>query len=270
VEPKSNAGHRLADRLRELLGDDGRTEPERARLVELMLLFAQLPPPPDPGPHFPDYERLHGRFVAATAADDGDELEERFLELYCHLHMFEAPYTARERGVVDATGGYWCHAGGLSPILRAVPFLGPGSVSADYGAGNGLQGLLIQRLAPHARTVQIEISAEAVAIGRRLQAWLGVAAERVEWINDDVRSISPRDLDFVYIYRPLHPVGPGDEFYRWFADELDRAERPVVVFSVADCLRSYLSPRFEVLSSDGHLTCFRGPVPGRSRADGRV
>jgi len=32
------------------------------------------------------------------------------------------------------------------------------------------------------------------------------------------------------------------------------------VFSVADCLRSYLSDRFVLLSSDGHLTCLRGPI----------
>jgi hypothetical protein len=245
--------------LNELLRDDGRGTIERERLVRLIRLFAELPPPPDPVGHFPDYPRLKQNMVGAFDGDDGEALEERFLELYCHLHMYEAPYTRRERELVTATGGYWCHAGGLSPILRAGEFLGPETVSADYGAGNGLQGLLMQVLSPHARTLQIEISGEAVEIGRRLQAWLGIAEERVEWVVDDVRNVPPRGMDFIYLYRPLHPVGPGDAFYREFAAELEASDRRLVIFSIADCLRGYLSDRFEVFFTDGHLTCFRGP-----------
>lgn len=259
VEPRTNAGRRLADRLPNLLRGDGRDGTERERLVRLMVVFADLPSPPDPDGRFPEYERLKALFLEAAERDDGEELEERFLELYCHLHMHEAPYTREERRVVDETGGYWCHAGGLSPILRAGPYLQPGSTSADYGAGNGLQGLLMQVLDPHARTLQIEISREAVEIGRRLQRWLRVPGERVEWVVDDVRRVPPRGMDFIYLYRPLHPVGPGDAFYREFAATLELSAHQVVVFSVADCLRGYLSERFETCFSDGHLTCFRGP-----------
>jgi len=249
----------LRRRLLELLAGDGRATEERERLVELMLLFAALPAPPDPGGHFPSYQRLLDGFVEAMDGDNGDILEERFLELYAHLHMHEAPYSADERRAVNESGGYWAHAGGLGPILKAGPWLKPETVSVDYGAGNGLQGLLMQKLNPHARTVQVEVSAEMVRIGRRLQEWLGVEAERVEWIVDDVRNVSPRRFDFIYLYRPLHPVGPGDAFYRWFASELGESGRTVIVFSVADCLRDYVDERFRVFYTDGHLTCIEGP-----------
>ena len=57
--------------------------------------------------------------------------------------------------------------------------------------------------------------------------------------------------------RPLRPIGAGEDFYRGFAAELRAARKPVVIFSIADCLRPHLSPDFEVFHCDGHLTCFR-------------
>jgi hypothetical protein len=249
----------LAARLRGLLRDDGRPEEERERLVRLMLLLADLGPPPDLESVFPRYPMLRERFLEAARGGDGERLEEAFLELYCHLHLHEAPYTPEERRRVDETGGYWCHAGGLSPILKAGPWIRPETVSADFGAGNGLQGLLLQVLYPHDRTRQVEISSQSVEIGKRLQSWLGIPSQRVEWVVDDVLQVSPRGVDFLYLYRPVHPEGEGRRFYERFASDLEGAPRQVVIFSIADCLRSFLSPRFEVFYSDGHLTCFRGP-----------
>lgn len=247
------------DALAERLPGDGRTERERRRLARLVTLLAGLDPTPI-APRFPHARELRRLLAARIEDGDGEAVEEAFLELYCHLHMHEAPYTDGERAIVDATGGYWCHAGGVSPLLRAGPWIGPATVSADFGAGNGLQSLLLQALDPHALTVQVEISSEMVAIGRELQAWLGVPPERVRWVVADLRDVPPVGLDFLYLYRPLKPVGPGAEFYRRFAACLDASPRPVVVFSVADCLGDFLSPRFEHLESDGHLTCWRGPV----------
>lgn len=250
----------LALRLERLLAADDRPPEEIRRLIQLMTLFAELPPPPDPEGLFGDYGRLRERFIQVTETDDAEQLEERFLELYCLVHGHEAPYSESERATVDATGGYWGHAGGLSPILKAGPWIDERTVSADYGAGNGLQGLLLQKLYPHARTVQIEISSRMVAAGRELQAWLGIPADRVEWRVDDVRNVSPRGIDFIYLYRPLKPAGVGVDFYRRFAAELDRAAQPVVVFSVADCLRDFLPSSFELFYDDGHLRCFRRPA----------
>lgn len=246
----------LEQRLASLLEADGRGPEERSGLVRLMLLLGGLPPPPDPQGLFPEYGRLKDRFLAAAGGDDGEVLEEAFLALYAHLHGFEAPYTPEERARVDETGGYWCHAGGLSPILRAGAHLGPGSVSGDFGAGNGLQTLLMQKLHPHRRTIQIEISSRMVEAGRHLQDWLGIAGERVEWRVGDVMDASPAGMDFIYLYRPVRPEGRGRHFYERFAAHLD-ASGPVVIFSIADCLGPFLPPRFEVFHSDGHLTCYR-------------
>jgi len=247
----------IENRLRVVLKDLARSDVETERLARLMRALGQLPHPPDPGGHLPRYGELKDRFLGALVHGDADLVEEAFLELYAHLHMHEAPYTDAERGRVDATGGYWCHAGGLAPILKAGDWLKPGSVSADLGAGNGLQGLLMQTLFPHARTIQVEISSRMVEIGRRLQRWLGVPDDRVEWRVGDVLDASVEGIDLLYLYRPVRPDGPGRVFYQRLATQLGQSEREVVVFSIADCLRDFLPPTFEVFFSDGHLTCFR-------------
>ncbi|MEN8151563.1 MAG: class I SAM-dependent methyltransferase, partial [Planctomycetota bacterium] len=155
--------------------------------------------------------------------------------------------------------GYWAHAGGVSPILRAGPHIRPDTTLGDFGAGNGLQGLLIQRLHPHAKTIQIEISSRMVEAGRALQAWLDIPADRVEWIVGDVMDHSPAGMDFVYLYRPVRPTGVGRAFYEHFAAEAGRGTGGVTIFSIADCLRAFLPETFEVFYGDGHLTCFHGP-----------
>ncbi len=258
-------GNGAAHRLSRLPGWGGYTQQEGERLARLIGLFAELPEPPDPLGLYPRYAELKQRLLASIESSEAEALEEAFLLLYAHVHGYEVPYTPDERSRVAETGGYLSHVGGLSPILKAAPFIRPDSVSGDFGAGNGLQGLLIQKLTPHARTVQIEISSRMVEAGRLLQAWLGVPAERVDWIVGDVAETSPAGMDFVYLYRPVRPIGAGEAFYRSFAAQLGASVKPVVVFSIADCLRPHLSPDFEVFYSDGHLTCFRRrEVPGRS------
>jgi hypothetical protein len=246
------------ERLETPIRSEDYSEEERARLVRLMALFAELPAPSDPDGAFPRYGEYKERFLSCIAGEDAEVLEEAFLNLYAHLHMHEAEYTEEERRRMDEAGGYWAHAGGLSPILKAAPWIGPDTVSADLGAGNGLQGLLFQYLYPHKRIVQIEISSRMVEIGKRLQAWLGIPNERVEWIVGDVCEQSLDGMDFIYLYRPVRPsTERGKVFYENLAERLDRSRRQVVIFSIADCLKEFLSPRFEVFYNDGHLTCFR-------------
>ncbi|MCP4676389.1 MAG: class I SAM-dependent methyltransferase [Deltaproteobacteria bacterium] len=247
----------LAARLGSKLSSLGYAPDELEQLVRLMCLLKELPPPPDPLGLFPDYASFKESFLAATEGGDSEVLEEAFLTLYAHLHGYEAPYTAKERRLVDETGGYWCHAGGLAPILKSAPFIRPDTVSGDFGAGNGLQTLLMQWLTPHERTVMVEISSRMVEAGRQLQSWLSIPEERVEWIVGDVLDVSPAGMDFIYLYRPVRPEGHGRRFYERFAGELEETDRSVVIFSIADCLRSFLSDKFEIFYRDGHLTCFR-------------
>ncbi len=240
----------------QVFADEPRRARERERLRALMALFAELPPPPDPVGLYGDVPALRDRYHAALAGDDVEAVEETFLTLYARVHGHEAPYTRVERARMDELGGYWCHAGGVSPIVKAGDHLRPGSVSADFGAGNGLQGLLMMKLFPHARTVQIELSSRMVEAGRALQGWLGIADERVEWVVGDVMAQSALDLDFIYLYRPVRPEGAGRAFYERFAAELAGQDREVVIFSIADCLREFLPEGFRTFYGDGHLTCF--------------
>ena len=161
---------------------------------------------------------------------------------------------------MDSVGGYWCHAGGISPILKAGPHILPTTVCADYGAGNGLQGLLLQKLYPHRRTVQIELSSKMVDIGRDLSRWLGIPDKKIQWHVGDVMEVSPQKMDFIYLYRPVRPEGEGRRFYEQLASHLDAATRAITIFSVADCLGSFLSKRFRVFYTDGHLTCYTNGI----------
>jgi len=247
-------------RVGSLLPDDDRSADEQRLLVRLMELLISLPPPPGASSFFPRYPSLKEGLVKAIRGDDGEILEERFLELYAHLHMHEAPYTKRERRQVDATGGYWSHAGGLSPILKAERWIRPETRSVDLGAGNGLQALLMQRLYPHAQSCQIEISSTMVEIGRGLQEWLDIPPDRVQWRSDDVLETPLGGWDFVYLYRPVRPQGPGLGFYRRLAETLEEEPGEVVVFSIADCLGDFLPPSFHRFYTDGHLTCYRKPA----------
>jgi hypothetical protein len=248
----------MKERIEKLVSREDYSEAERDLLIRLMLLFIEIPAPPDPDGDFPKYGEYKERFLDCAAGENAEALEEAFLELYAHLHMHEARYADEERRRMDEAGGYWAHAGGLSPILKAGPWIRPDTVSADLGAGNGLQGLLLQYLHPHEKTVQIEISSHMVEIGKRLQAWLGIPNERVEWVAGDVCEQSLAGMDFIYLYRPVRPsTDRGRVFYESLAELLDGSRGQVVVFSIADCLKEFLSPKIEAFYDDGHLTCFR-------------
>jgi hypothetical protein len=255
------------ERVARLLPPEAASEPERRRWGTLILLLAHLDPPPDHEREFPEFVERQSRLRDAIEDGDGEALEERSLALYAHLHGHDARYRAVERRVVDESGGYWAHAGGLSPVLKAPDWLRPDSVSIDYGAASGLQGLLMQVLAPHVRLIQVEISERAARTGQRLQEWLGIPASRVEWRVEDVREAvrGGETCDFIYLYRPVRPEGPGRVFYERLGAKLASETSAVTIFSIADALAPFLPVGFEVVHSDGHLTCFHRPAPSGSR-----
>lgn len=238
------------------LGERG--EENRIRLlIALAVLFQSLA---SKKPFLQAYPRFSDHFSAFRDhldRRDPDVLEDDVAAIYCYLHGVDRAYSDSERREMDATGGYWCHAGGLSPLLQAGPWIHHGTRLVDYGAGNGFQGLLFQYLYPHAKTVQIELSGPMIEGGKRLQSFMGIPGDRVVWVHGNVMDVPPGNFDFIYLYRPLRPEGAqGRRFYENFARELDQVRHPVTIFSIADCLKDYLSDRFAIFHDDGHLTCF--------------
>jgi len=192
----------------------------------------------------------------ALSGGEESRVEEEVVRYYCMLHSSDVRYGPEELDRLQAMGGYWCYAGGLEPLYRAGAFLTSISCSVDLGAGNGLQGLLLQYLYPHHCTTQVELSGNMVRRGKRLTQWMGLSEERFEWIHGDIAEISPDSFDFIYMYLPVRPVGPGRQLYRKLARVLESSDQPLVLFSVADCFHPFAPPNLQVFHSDGHLTCY--------------
>lgn len=244
---------------------------EEGVLTALVGLFSSLSAKKEFQSLYPEFGALYDRVLRAVDQGKREDAEVNLVQLYCYLHSFDMGYTEAERQEVDACGGYWCHAGGIMPLVKAGPFITPEARVADYGAGNGLQGLLFQHLYPHLRTTQIEISQKMIASGRRLQALMEIPQQRVEWLHRNVMHVPPDRFDFIYMYRPVRPSGVGRAFYEKFAAELDRVEHRVVLFSIADCLKDFLGAGFRMFYDDGHLACFsneglHGPGPGERKS----
>jgi hypothetical protein len=204
----------------------------------------------------PDLDCYMKNLSSDLRQEEPSSLESDLLNLYTRLHGAGSVYSPYERKLLTERKGYSCHPGGLSPLIKAVEFVRPGSIVADLGAGNGLQGLLLQCLSPHRKTIQIEISSEMIRIGKIFQKALGISDDRIEWIHDDIINVSIKTADFIYIYLPAKPLKGGKEVYKAIANKLSMMNRPLVIFSVADCLAKFLNGQFSIFYTDGHLTCF--------------
>ena len=204
----------------------------------------------------PDIDQYMNNFTSAMEKGDSTLIEYSLVNLYTQLHSAGSTYSPSEKELLKKRSGYLSYPGGFSPIIMAKQYIRPESIVADLGAGNGLQGLLLQRFYPHRRTLQIELSAEMIRIGRILQQALGISTDRIEWIHDDIVNVSIEDADFIYIYRPARPVDKGNELYQAIAHKLAAINKPLVIFSVADCLAKFLDKSFSIFYTDGHLTCF--------------
>lgn len=183
-------------------------------------------------------------------------VEIALFRLYEQMHAAGSAYSLYEKTLLAKRKGYSCHPGGLSPLIKAVEFMRSDSVVADLGAGNGLQGLLLQCLYPHRKTIQVEISSEMIRVGRIFQRVLGIGADRVEWVREDILNAAIGEVDLVYTYLPAKPIEGGREVYEVIARKLGEVKKPLIVFSVADCLSKFLDGQFSIFYRDGHLTCF--------------
>lgn len=206
---------------------------------------------------FPSLECIAEEYKKKVKIGYNEDTEIAFLNLYCEIHRCGSSYSETEREALDNKFGYFNHPGGISPLLKAKPYISKGSITADLGAGNGLQGLLFQYLYPHKKTVQIELSAEMIRIGRLFQNALGLNDEKIDWINDDIMNIDFGDLDFMYLYRPSKPIKEGVRLYENMQKKLNHREKPITIFSIADCLKDYLDDKYLEFYNDGHLTCFK-------------
>ncbi len=245
------------DRFRALPAVSGKEKKEGDLLAELIRLFVTLASDAAVCSRYPEIETFPEALAESFETGNPDAVESALLRTYVLLHGKSMEYAPTERREMDRWGGYWCHAGGFSPLLHAAPHIQEHTRFADYGAGNGLQGLLFQYLYPHARTTQIELSGPMIEEGKSLQRWMGIPDEKVEWVHGNVLDVSPARFDFIYLYRPVRPEGPGRVFYERFAHTLAESDHPVTIFSIADCLKEFLGDAFEVFFDDGQLTCFR-------------
>jgi hypothetical protein len=236
------------------------TERDRT-LARVGELFDELAGRPGIDDVVPSFGRFHRELCVAREGADADRIETALARLYCVIHGSGGAYAQEERREFDRLGGYWCHAGGLEPLHLAAPFFSPETRFADYGAGNGFQGLLFQHLYPHRLTTLVELGGPMIEQGRRLQALLGIPEERVAWVHASIMEVPPLRFDVIYLYRPVRPEGEGRAFYEMFAREVARSGHPVAIVSVADCLRDFLPPTFRIVHDDGQVTCFRGGSP---------
>jgi len=210
------------------------------------------------------------RAESALRQGNDDEFENAVTAMYCVLHAPRTAYSRAERSQMSKRHAYGCHAGGLEPVLRSAPYMHEGVRLADFGAGNGLQGLLFQCLYPHRETIQIELSEALIEQGRRLQRLMGIPQDRIRWVHGDMMDVDPEGLDVIYMYRPFRPVGRGKMFYEKFAARLSRLAHPIHVISVADCLGSYLGSSFQTEYDDGHLRIFSARGGALPSGKGRV
>ncbi len=239
----------------ETIFDEPGTE-DTVKLIEKA--FLKLSTDPKVTDQFPGIKKAADLFLASSQISYNDATEIAFLDLYCELHRAGSEYSSKERQTLDDKKGYFNHPGGISPLLKAKSHIRHDSITADLGAGNGLQGLLFQYLYPHQKTLQIELSAKMIQVGKTYQEILEIPEERIVWINDDIINTPLDEVDFLYLYRPSKPIGDGIKLYETLKEKLERRTNPLVIFSIADCLKDFLDSGFEVFYDDGHLTCFNG------------
>ncbi len=173
--------------------------------------------------------------------------------------MNEAPYTSDERRRMDEAGGYWNHAGGLAPILKAGPWIGPGNGQCRFRRRQRSPGTpAAGPLSPPANRPDRDLRTRGGDRQSDFAEWLRHPRreDRVDGRRRP-RAAPPAAMTSststgrcvpkarVATSTPVSPAKSSPRPY------------PPIIFSIADCLRDFLSDRYEVFYGDGHLTCFK-------------
>jgi hypothetical protein len=209
----------------------------------------------------PETRLWDAHLLAAKKDKDLEEQEYALLELYRTLHTAGAGYSPPEKTHLEAQKGLHGLSGGLLPLLMAKELITPATRMADLGAGNGLQGLLLQCIAPHAHTLQVELSKSHLAAGRLYQKVLGIPETRITWLHGDLFTADLSQTTLVYLYRPVRPSKTTAPLYKKLATTLTAMDHPIHLISVADCLTPHFETPVAPLYADGFLTI--ATVPGR-------
>lgn len=199
--------------------------------------------------------------LAARDSGNSSDREIVLINLYLCLHAAGAAYQQEESDTLAAWSGLDCLPGGMLPLMLARHLIGPDSVTADLGAGNGLQGLLLQRLCLHHKSRLLEISGRLIEMGRLYQQALNLEPQQVAWEHADVAKADLAGVDLIYLYRPTRPGDNGHAFYREVAAKLAAHDRSLTIVSMADCLAPFLDDRFRILYANEFLRVFRLPAP---------
>lgn len=209
---------------------------------------------------YPDLEKPLSQYMHAKSENDPAQRECALLELYLSLHALGTGYSDHEARKLKQAVGINNLPGGMFPVVAASRLAGPDSVCMDLGAGNGLQGLLLQVLSPHRKTIQVELSSGMIEAGKMFQRALGIDADRMEWICGDIALQDLGGVDLIYMYRPVKPHGKGSVLYDEVARKLSALDAEVTVVSVADCLGKFLHDDFQCIYSNEFFSCYRGPA----------
>jgi len=190
-----------------------------------------------------------------------DERELALSSLYLTLHSAGAQYMPEEDEILARAHGIPKQPGGMTPILLSAPFVKPESTVVELGAGNGLQGLLLQSLARHAQTVMVEISGSLIETGRVLQRAMGLKDESVRWhhadlLEADLPALVGGPPDLLYMYRPVKPAGRGRRLYERIAEWIQEWPGGQAIMSVADCMSPFLGPGVKKLYEDEYLSVY--------------
>ena len=200
-------------------------------------------------------DRLEALYSARHTGNT-DKREDELLDLYLLLHGAGSEYEPEEMNSFRASQGIACLPGGILPLILCSWFINPWSTVSDLGCGNGLQGLLLQVLFPHRKTVQVELSGNLISTGKLYQHILGLDSEEISWFHKDIADMDLSDIDLIYMYRPVRPSGAGAEVYRKIAEQLSRLPHTVTIISMADCLNAFLGNEFSICYRNDFLTIF--------------